>query len=117
MAVVLVQVHKPALLPPNRVQTARRLRPKCDYSGAGYMQKHLPCIPGWCGSVDELRYVNQRAASLIPSEGTYLGCSQVPRRGRARGNHTLLFLCLSFSHPSRLKINKIFRNKCLQTPA
>ena len=31
---------------------------------------------------------------------------QVPSRGRVRGNHTLMFLSLSFSLPSSLKINK-----------
>ena len=31
---------------------------------------------------------------------------QVPSRGCARGNHTLMFLSLPFSFPSSLKINK-----------
>ena len=31
---------------------------------------------------------------------------QVPKRGRARGNHTLMFLSLSFSLPSPLSKNK-----------
>ena len=31
---------------------------------------------------------------------------QVPSRGLVRGNHTLMFLSLSFSFPSSLKINK-----------
>ena len=37
---------------------------------------------------------------------------QVPSRGRARGNHTLTFLSLSFSFPSPLSTNKI--NKTLK---
>ena len=48
---------------------------------------------------------NQRVAGSIPSQSTCLGCGpgQVPRRGRARGNHTLMFFFL----PSPLsKINK-----------
>ena len=50
--------------------------------------------------------MNQRVTSLIPSQGTCLGCSQVPSRGHARGNHTLTFLFLSFSLPSPLSKNK-----------
>ena len=57
--------------------------------------------PGWCGSVVECWPENQRVACLIPSQGTRLGCSQVPSRGHVRGNHTLMFLSLSFSLPSR----------------
>ena len=40
----------------------------------------------------ECRPSNQRVTSLIPSQGTCLGCGpgQVPRRGT--GNHTLIFL-------------------------
>ena len=34
---------------------------------------------------------------------------QVPSRGHVRGNHTLMFLSLSFSLP--LKINKILKKK------
>ena len=36
---------------------------------------------------------------------------QVPSRGHARGNQTLVFLYLSFSLPSPIKINKIFLKK------
>ena len=39
---------------------------------------------------------------------------QVPSRGRSRGNHTLMFLFLSFLLPSPLKINKIFKSKYLK---
>ena len=58
--------------------------------------------------------VNKRVAGLIPSQGTCLVAGQVPKRGRARGNHTLMFLSLSFSLPSSLsknKINKILKKK------
>ena len=46
--------------------------------------------------------VNQRVASLIPSQGTCLDCGQLPSRGHARSNHTLMFLTL----PSPLSKNK-----------
>ena len=39
---------------------------------------------------------------------------QVPSSRRARGNHRMIFLSLSFSHPSPVsnnKINKIFKNR------
>ena len=39
---------------------------------------------------------------------------QVPSRGCTRGNHTLMFLFLSFSFPSPLKINKIFFKNTLK---
>ena len=45
---------------------------------------------------------NQRVAGLIPSQGTCLGCGPGPSRGCSRGNHTLMFLFLSFSLPSLL---------------
>ena len=56
----------------------------------------------------ECRPVNQRVAGLIPSQGLCLGCQpgQVPSAGRVRSNHILMFLSLSFSFPSLLKINK-----------
>ena len=34
---------------------------------------------------------------------------QVPSKGCMRGNHTLMFLSLSFSFPSPLEINKILK--------
>ena len=41
---------------------------------------------------------NQRVVGSIPSQGTCLGC--------VRGNHTLVFLSLSFFLSFPLKINK-----------
>ena len=35
-----------------------------------------------------------------------VGVAGLPRRGHARGKHTLMFLSFSFSLPSQLKINK-----------
>ena len=46
--------------------------------------------------------VNQRVSSLIPSQATCLG----PQCGVLRGNHTLMFLSLSYSFPSPLSKNK-----------
>ena len=47
--------------------------------------------------------LSTRVAGSIPSQGT----CQVPSRGHVRGNHTFMFLSLSFSLPSFfLKINK-----------
>ena len=46
----------------------------------------------------ECQPANQRVAGSIPSQGICLGCGpgQVPSAGHARGNHTLMFLSLSF---------------------
>ena len=49
---------------------------------------------------------NQMVAGSIPSQSTCLVASQVPIRGCERGNHTLIFLSLSFSLPSPLPKNK-----------
>ena len=59
----------------------------------------------------ERRTLKQRVACSIPSQGTCLGCRPGPSRGHMRGNHTLMFLFLSFSLPSPLskKINKLFK--------
>ena len=57
---------------------------------------------------------NQRVAGLIPVGAHAWVAGQVPSRGCARGNHTLMYLPLSFSLPSHLsknKINKIFFKK------
>ena len=47
---------------------------------------------------------NKKVAGSIPSQGTGLGCGpgQVSSRGYGRGNHTLMFLSLSFSLPPPL---------------
>ena len=47
-----------------------------------------------------------RVASSIPSQGTWWVAGQVPSGGHMRGNHTLMFLSLSFSLPSPLSKNK-----------
>ena len=58
----------------------------------------------------ECQPANQTVAGSIPNQGTCLGCRPGSRRGRLRGNHTLLCLSLSFSLPSPLSKNKIFNN-------
>ena len=50
--------------------------------------------------------VNQRVVGSIPNQGTCLGWDQVPSWGCVRGNHTLMFLSLSFSLPPPLSKNK-----------
>ena len=46
---------------------------------------------------------NQRVICSIPSQGTCLGCGPGPPVERhMRGNHTMIFLSLSFSLPSLL---------------
>ena len=58
----------------------------------------------------ELWPANQRVSSSIPSQDTCLGCGPGPQctntRGFSRGNHTLMFLSLSFSLPFPLSKNK-----------
>ena len=49
---------------------------------------------------------NQRVAGWIPSQDTCLGCRPGPSMGHVRGNHTLMFLSLSFSLPPPLSKNK-----------
>ena len=55
--------------------------------------------PGWCGSVDWVAPGHQRVASLIPSQGTCLGCRpEVPSRGaREATTHWCFSPSLSFS--------------------
>ena len=60
----------------------------------------------------ECQPANQRVASSILRAHAWV-VGQVPSRGQAKGNHTLIFLSLSFSRPSPLsknKINKILKN-------
>ena len=64
---------------------------------------YFPGVAQWI----ECQPVNQRVAGSIPSWGT----CQVPGRGCSRGNHTLMFLCLSFSFPPPLSKNKLIKPK------
>ena len=54
----------------------------------------------------ECQPANQRVTSSIPTQGTYLGCRTDGQQGHMRGNHTLMFLSLSFFLPSPLSKNK-----------
>ena len=68
---------------------------------------------GWCSSVDWALACEQRVPGLIPSHHAWVA-GQLPSEGRSRGNHTLMFLSLSFSFLSPLsknKINKILKKK------
>ena len=57
--------------------------------------------PGWCGSVDCLKACNPKGHWFDSQSRAHAWVAgQVPSRGRTRGNHTLLFLSLSFSIPS-----------------
>ena len=63
--------------------------------------------PGWYSSVDWAQAENQRVASLIPSQGTCLGCGPGPQQGaHERQPHIAISLPLSPSLPLSLKINK-----------
>ena len=66
------------------------------------MKKALAGVAQWI----ECRPVNQRVAGWIPSQGTCLGCGLGPSGGHLTGNHTLIFLSLSFSFPSPVSKNK-----------
>ena len=58
--------------------------------------------PGWCSSVDWVWAANQRVAGSIPSRAHAWVAGQVPSCGCVRGNHTPMFLSLSFSLPPLL---------------
>ena len=59
----------------------------------------LKCpFPGLCG-VDWVPAFEPKVTDLIPCQGTFLGEGQVSSRWCSRGNHTLIFLFLSFSLP------------------
>ena len=51
--------------------------------------------PGWYGSLDSMPACEP--ASLIPSQGSCLGCGIGPQLGMCESNHTWMFRSLSFS--------------------
>ena len=63
--------------------------------------------PGWCGSVDWVLANPALKGSLVgfPVWAHAWVEGQIPSRGHSRGNHTLVFLSLSFSLPSPLSKN------------
>ena len=99
-------VLSPALLALSCLDCASSLcleYPRYMCSTVRYFGRALTPVAQWI----ERHPANQRVASSIPSQGTCLGCGpgprvvgQVPSRGYLRGNHTLMFLSLSFSLPS-----------------
>ena len=54
----------------------------------------------------------KRSPVRFPVKAYALVSGQVPSGGCVRGNHTLMFLSLSFSLPLPLRINKIFLKIC-----
>ena len=54
----------------------------------------------------EHRPASQKVAGWIPVRAHAWVAGQVPSRGCVRGNHTLMFLSLSFSLPTPLSKNK-----------
>ena len=62
---------------------------------------------GWCGSVDWAPACESKGHQF-DSQSRAHDCvaGQVPSRGRMRGNHTLMFLSLSFSPLPHSKNNK-----------
>ena len=54
----------------------------------------------------EHQAANRRVASSIPVRAQAWVAGQVPSRGRAKGNYTLMFLSLSFSLLSLLSKNE-----------
>ena len=63
--------------------------------------------PGWCGSVDWTPACKPKGCRFNSQSRAHAWVAgQVPSRGCARGNHTLILLSLSFSLPSPLSKNK-----------
>ena len=67
--------------------------------------------PVWCGAAIECWPVNQRVTSLIPSQGTSLGCRPGPQWGvHRRQPHIDVFLPLPLPSPLSKKINEILNS-------
>ena len=63
--------------------------------------------PGWCGSVDWAPTCKLNGHCFGSQSGRVPGLrGQVPSQGCTRGNHTWMYLSLSFSFPSALSGNK-----------
>ena len=79
------------------------------------LRVRMVLIPGRCGSGDWAPACEPKGRRVwFPVRAHAWVVGQVPSRGRVQGNHTLMFLSLSFSLPSPLsknKINKIFFKK------
>ena len=80
-----------------------------------HMKKTVRALAGVAQWI-ECEPANQRVIGSIPSQGTCLGCGpgQVPSRECRRGNHTLIFLSLSFSLPSPLSKINVFLKRTSQ---
>ena len=63
--------------------------------------------PGWCGSVDWVPAFKPKGRRFYSQAEHMPGLwARSPVRGHVRGNHTLMFLSLSFSLPSSPSKNK-----------
>ena len=63
--------------------------------------------PGWCDFVDLVLACKPKGSRFNSQSRAHAWVAgQVPGWGHARGNHTLMFLSLSFSFPSPLYKNK-----------
>ena len=66
-------------------------------------KKIMLTCPGWCGSVDWVLAYEPTGCQFDSRCTTHTWVAgHVPSGGHARGNHTLMFLSLSFSLPSPL---------------
>ena len=69
--------------------------------------KRKTISPGWCGSVDWVLACKPKGRQFNAQSGHMPGLqARSPVKGRARGNHTMTFLSLSFHFPSPLSKNK-----------
>ena len=71
-----------------------------------YAEKAVHFCPGWWLSVLCTGLWTQGLRVRVPGRAHAWLEGQVPSRGRARGNHALMFLSSSFSFPSPLCKNK-----------
>ena len=71
--------------------------------------KNIKCCPGWCSSGIECGLRTKGSQVRFPAGAHAWVAGQVPTRGHMRGNHTLIFLSLSFSLPSSLSKNKMLK--------
>ena len=72
------------------------------------MEKYIYIYTTLAGEVQwiEHRVENQRVVIQFPVRAHAWVAGQVPSKGCVRGNHTLMFLSLSFFLPALSKINK-----------
>ena len=86
------------------------LSSSASFRTTGHLSNHLKLRNRekavWCGSVDWVLACEPESQVWFPVRAHAWVVGQVPSRGHVRGNHTLMFLSLSFSFPSSLSENK-----------